>query len=185
MKMIFVAFFISLTTMLCAAQSAVEKADAMVKEITMMREHYEHALNQEKQKNKMLQEKLDMALEAVESLRNQIKSEIKSQKVCKKAPLNEENSFPKLKTEQKSSTEQKSIVVFKAAPFRLKNEAKIYDNFENPNYITTWEAGRSFTSNQKTDGWIKITGYFVNRVWQPASRDLWVKEEDVIKRESK
>jgi hypothetical protein len=29
---------------------------------------------------------------------------------------------------------------------------------------------------------VKITGYFVDRVWQPAEEEMWVKESDVIRR---
>ena len=181
MKRVFFILFLYATT-INAADIELHRVSVMVDDIKELREHYENALQEEQQKNETLQKKLDMALEAVKSLRSQIKSEISSQKQCVKSSDSDENSFPKLKTKEESSGK---IIVFKAAPFRLKNNAKIYNSFENPKYLFTWDKGRSFTSNQKTDGWVKITGYFVNRVWQPASEDLWVHEEDVLQRESK
>jgi len=181
MKRVFFIFFLYATT-INATDIELHRVSVMVDDIKELREHYEKALQEEQQKNETLQKKLNMALEAVQSLRSQIKSEISSQKVCQKLIVKEENSFPKLKTEAK---DEQKIIVFKAAPFRLKNNAKIYNNFENPKYITTWDAGRSFTSNQKTtNGWVKITGYFIDRVWQPATQDLWVEEKNVIQRES-
>jgi len=181
MKRVFFILFLYVTAV-SAADIELHRVSVMVDDIKELREHCKKALQEEQQKNETLQKELNMALDALKSLRNQIKSEISSQKECIKSSSSDENSFPKLKTKE-ASTEK--ITVFKATPFRLKNDAKIYDSFENPKYLFTWEKGRSFTSNKKTDGWIKITGYFVNRVWQPASEDLWVHEEDVLQRESK
>lgn len=65
--------------------------------------------------------------------------------------------------------------------YRMATDAPIY-NAPGGSQVETWEARRSFTSGTASNGWVKITGYFVNRVWQRADRDLWVKESDVIKR---
>ncbi|HEX5711077.1 MAG TPA: hypothetical protein VFX68_06990 [Sulfuricurvum sp.] len=65
--------------------------------------------------------------------------------------------------------------------YRMASDAPIY-NAINGEKIDTWESGRSFTSGTSSVGWVKITGYFVNRVWQKADADLWVKESDVIRR---
>lgn len=71
----------------------------------------------------------------------------------------------------------------KSAPsaYRMATNAPVY-NAPGGSVVDTWEARRSFTSGTVNNGWIKITGYFVNRVWQRADEDLWVKESDVIRR---
>lgn len=65
--------------------------------------------------------------------------------------------------------------------YRMATDASVY-NAPNGRVVDTWEARRSFTSGTTANGWVKITGYFVNRVWQRADQDLWVKESDVIRR---
>ena len=70
---------------------------------------------------------------------------------------------------------------FKASAFRLNKNALIYDKV-NGKTLYGWEEGTSFTSSIKTQNWVKITGYFVDRVWMRSSKELWIKSEDVIKR---
>ena len=65
----------------------------------------------------------------------------------------------------------------------MASNAPIY-NGPNGKIIDTWEARRSFTGSGASNGWIHITGYFVNRVFQGVSEgeNLWVKENDAIRR---
>ncbi|MFH0710209.1 MAG: IMCp domain-containing protein [Pseudomonadota bacterium] len=89
-----------------------------------------------------------------------------------------------LEQERKKSAKVASIPTTKrAAPsaYRMATIASIY-NAPNGTKVDMWEAGRSFTSGTSNGGWVKITGYFVNRVWQSADEDYWVKESDVIRR---
>ncbi len=74
-------------------------------------------------------------------------------------------------------------VVKKGSPsaYRFASNAGVYNGI-NGTKIDMWEQGRSFTSGTSSGGWVKITGYFVNRVWQPAGEEMWVKESDVIRR---
>jgi len=67
--------------------------------------------------------------------------------------------------------------------YRMASEAPIYSS-PNGKVIDTWEARRSFTGSGASNGWIHITGYFVNRVFQGTGEgeDLWVKESDAIRR---
>lgn len=93
-------------------------------------------------------------------------------------------SFPKLMMKeeyQKKLPEGDKIVEFKPSPFRLKTDSIIYDAIEG-NKIGKWEKGRSFTSNTRTNSWIKISGYFVKRKWKKADGDMWVKRAQVVKR---
>ncbi len=70
-----------------------------------------------------------------------------------------------------------------AAAYRMAVDAPVY-NAPSGSIVDTWEARRSFTAALPSGGWIRITGYFVNRVWQPTRDDeyLWVRERDVIRR---
>jgi hypothetical protein len=90
----------------------------------------------------------------------------------------------------KTPTQAKAAVA--AAPVAKKTGASAYRMAANaPIFsapggaqVDTWEARRSFTAGLPSGGWVHITGYFVNRVWQPTHEDenLWVKESDVIRR---
>lgn len=93
-------------------------------------------------------------------------------------------SFPKLMMKeeyQKKLPIGDKIVEFEPSPFRLKTDSIIYDAIDG-NKIGKWEKGRSFTSNTKTNSWIKISGYFVKKKWKKADGDMWVKRAQVIKR---
>lgn len=67
--------------------------------------------------------------------------------------------------------------------YRMASSAPIY-NGKNGRAIDTWEARRSFTGSGAVDGWVHITGYFVNRVFQGVGEgeNLWVKENDTVRR---
>lgn len=80
--------------------------------------------------------------------------------------------------ESTSSSSKKSSGVY-----RMASNASIF-NAPNGRAIDTWEARRSFTGNSPENGWIHITGYFVNRVFQGTAEgeSLWVKESDAIRR---
>ena len=114
-------------------------------------------------------------------------------------PCREVNPFPELvmKSEPEAAvvpplpvkapqtrtvTAKDETVLFKASAFRLREDAEIYDA-PGGNVVEQWEAHTSFTSNMKRSGWIRITGYFVDRKWRPAgNRELWVQEAVTLKR---
>ena len=113
------------------------------------------------------------------SLKNDSLASVEKKVVCE-----EKNSFPKLlmKDGYENSFEQiQETYTFKASAFRLKNDAKIYDNI-NGSEIYFWEKSTSFTSNEKNDKWVKVTGYFIDKKWLPSKEELWVKSENVIQR---
>ena len=70
-----------------------------------------------------------------------------------------------------------------ASAYRMAVDAPIF-NAPGGSIVDRWEARRSFTAGPPSAGWVRITGYFVNRVWQPAAENesLWVRESDVIRR---
>ncbi len=93
--------------------------------------------------------------------------------------------------EKRGFTPQKEEVKGESAPskkskssaYRMAANAPIY-NAPGGSHIDTWEARRSFTAGNPSGGWVHITGYFVNRVWQPTApeENLYVRESDVIRR---
>lgn len=70
-----------------------------------------------------------------------------------------------------------------SSAYRMATNAPIY-SAPYGRQVDTWEARRSFTAGSPSNGWVHITGYFVNRVWQPTQEgeNLYVKESDVIRR---
>jgi len=96
----------------------------------------------------------------------------------------DDNPFPKLlkKEPQKSSSTQKAKSTNKASGvYRMRGENAVYDKI-NGEVIAIWEDRRSFTSNVSKDGWIKITGYFVDRKWRRAKNEIWIQKEHTLKR---
>ena len=124
--------------------------------------------------------------------------EIKTKKVYVSA-CKDDNPFPKLMMKEVKkvsplNTELKIIIkeentegviedisTEKSHTYRMRVEAKIY-NAINGDFIETWEEQTSFTSNLSKDGWIMITGYFINKKWVKAKAEIWVKAEDTLKR---
>lgn len=113
----------------------------------------------------------------IKNLTNTLKSSSKkttaATKTCKEA-----NDFPELMMKE---DHQEKIVTFKACPFVLNVESIIYDGI-NGKKIDKWGKGTSFTSNKETKSWIQITGYFVNKKWVIAKKDMWLKKAQVSKK---
>ena len=108
----------------------------------------------------------------------------KNQIVVKKSLKKQTNTFPELEMRKKVNPVKKvSIVVTKPTTYRLKKESRIYDGVDGK-VIATWEALTSFTSNKvSNNGWIMITGYFVERKWRKAQKEMWVHSSDALKRD--
>ena len=115
------------------------------------------------------------------------------EKVCE-----DDNPFPKLMPKnskvvpqeeeanlvievKKTTFKPKLVRSEKASTYRLKNEAVIYDKIDGK-AVAVWEKRTSFTSNALQGDWVKITGYFVDKKWKRAKKELWIKAKDVIKR---
>ncbi|WP_310439970.1 hypothetical protein [Sulfuricurvum sp.] len=92
---------------------------------------------------------------------------------------------------QKVAQESKVSATIPATPkkggsssaYRMASNAPIY-NAPGGSVVDTWEERRSFTAGNPSGGWVHITGYFVNRVWQRTAEgeNLYVRESDVIRR---
>lgn len=164
-------------------------------------------LENEKQKNAVLLEELNSLKKednSIDTLKNQIKEYentiksknkeiklLKDKRVVQKCnpkiitkKLENSNKFPKLvmkKEFQYEKVSEETIETFKASAFRLKEDTSIYDSI-NGKVIEEWEKETSFTSNQKTLNWVKITGYFIDKRWKKAQRELWVQIEKTLQR---
>ena len=163
----------------------------------------EAALEKSQEEERMAKRSLDHASLQVSQL-NQLVSEQKCHiaalngaAVSKPKPVTVEpaaqtvcpdvNPFPKLLMKERAAKAEKQPVktveaeagdtlYFEASPFRLKADADIYDA-PGGNIVAHWEERTSFTSNQKRNGWIRITGYFVEKKWRPSGEEsLWVEE---------
>lgn len=152
-------FFIPFTLLLA---DEIQRVDVMLQGITKLRSDYEQKLSEQKDINTQLKNQI-LNL----NQKKECKRYIKIQKIIKTADV---NKFPKL-------TMKHEYKHFKALSFRLNRDANIYDSIDGKQ-ILTWEKGTSFTSHTKTEGWIKVTGYFVNKLWRSASKELWVRAND-------
>lgn len=123
-------------------------------------------------------------------------SDVRDERVVTKTvevpkPCPDPNPFPKLMMKDTAPASQNGVkgvaqkgetVYFKACAFRVTEDADIYDA-PGGKVTERWEAQTSFTSNRKRDGWVRITGYFVEGTWRPSrERTLWVKESLTLKR---
>jgi len=159
-------YFLSVVVLFCLflitpidASEEIKRIDSMVNDIVELRHTYEKKLSEEQEKNLLLQKEKDALENKISSLENQIKN---------------------LKNSKKTSYQH-----FKAAAFFLRENADIYASALGDKVIAQWEKGRSFTSTVKSDKRIKITGYFVNKVWRKAEKDMWIELNKIDKKRLK
>jgi len=192
----------------------IKRIDSIVSDIEKLREDYSRTkeklsscqseLMDEKQRNIAIS--LDATedeflvkeqeyIKTIKNLENRIKilkNIEKPNKVCNKKIVktkiikvkDDENPFPKLLLKKDKKVSKSKIIYFKPSSFRVKKETFIYDK-PNGKKVAKWEKNRSFTSNQKIQNWIKITGYFVDKKWRKATEPLWIKSTDVKQRDKK
>ena len=147
----------------------------------------ESDLKKSKQTVKKLQDeniKLSFQIDRLkQSSQKNLHVEKSKKKTVKKKKLHVEKINKKIKPKvvKNKKAKKKKVTYKKAGTFRLNKKAKIYDKV-NGKEVYTWEEKTSFTSNVFKGKWIKITGYFVNKQWQPTVKCLWVKEEDTARR---
>ncbi|EQB40519.1 hypothetical protein M947_01590 [Sulfurimonas hongkongensis] len=121
----------------------------------------------------------------IKALKNQLALLEKKRKKKPKVVVKDDNTFPTLMPKNinviKENQKEEVIVKTKPTTFRLKNDSKIYSTLDKEE-IYVWEKGRSFTSNVKTQNFVMITGYFIDKKWQKAGEELWIKRVDVFER---
>jgi len=143
-------------------------------------EKYKLLLKKEKEKNvKMLKdmEWYAQIIETLETSLNQKKQEIEKLKSYKK----EKEVIKIVEPEKLTKKAPQKVKHIKPSNFRLKQDSFIY-NKPNGKKMFKWLKNRTFTTNIRTDDWVKITGYFVNRRWTKAQEDMWIEADRVLKR---
>jgi len=163
MIMIFLALFF---TVQLSAIEEIDRIDSIVSDIEKLRKEYKIKLAEEREKNSTLVNRIHELQVEITSLKIQIKKLKKAKK-------------PKKKVHSKRKHKKQSLYHFKASAFHLSKNANIYADKSTNRVIEKWEKGTSFTSNLKSDKRIKITGYFVNKVWKKADKNMWVNLIDV------
>ena len=80
-----------------------------------------------------------------------------------------------------------SYIVIKPLTFVTAKNTKIYAKPEiNSTIIRDINISNSFTSYKEKNGFLKVTGYFVDRKWKPNKKEWWIKKSDcIIKRVDK
>jgi len=203
-RYLFALLFLMFAVELCASEE-IQRIDSIVNDITTLRKNYEEKLLDEKEKNIILEQEKRSSHRKIQNLENEVKKlqtllkdrknrvenkiivkeEIK--KIVLKSACADENPFPKLKLKNsvtvKELQHKEKLQHFKASAFRLKKSADIYAGMTTMQLISQWDKGTSFTSNIKSETRIKITGYFVNKVWKKATKEMWVKLSDVSQRD--
>lgn len=189
----------------------LQRLGYIVNDITKLRDDYskmsdnyamcQYNFKDEKEKNSILLQELKLYSnydakeknykKRINSLENQIKKlkkdllakdnniKINKEKLdnyLKNQRVSNDNPFPSLKMKP-----EYLLVETEASAFRVNKDANIYDGIDG-RVIDKWEKYTSFTSNQKTQKWIKITGYFVEKVWRHAKKEMWIRVDDAYKR---
>lgn len=117
------------------------------------------------------------------SLKNDTKKKTPAKKqkveVCEIITYDKPNDFPNLSLKDKYINE--NILRTTPSTYRLNKNAHIYASIDGKK-IEAWEKDTSFTSNYKNDSWVKITGFFINRVWVKSESQMWIPLSDVRKR---
>jgi len=155
----------------------IQRIDSIVKDIAQLRIDYQKSqkeLNMYKNRVYNLENELKIAYSLLKIKEKKLSKTKQKKVICLS---NDENSFPKLAM-------RKKIFHTKASTYRTTTKAFIYNDI-NGKKIDEWEKGISFTSNQKSENFIKITGYFENKVWVKAKKSLWIKSDDAYQRDVK
>jgi len=139
-------------------------------------EKYKILLKKEQEKNLKMIKDMKWFTETIETLENDLnqkKKELSKIQAVKKKEITIVHKVVKQKAEM--------IRFIKPATFRLKNTSIIYNKIDGVK-ITEWFKNRTFTSNIKSENWVKITGYFVGRKWKKVNEEMWIKSNQVFKR---
>lgn len=200
MKFIFVGIFVLFVSV---SADEIQRIESIVNDIAKLRLDYDKTqeelslslvkLKDEQDKNDILLRELKKVEKEVQNLKNQIKNiksndlsnsekkviiKEKSEK-CIENQIVKKNEFPQLQMKEKALNANKVDV--RAHTYRLRNSANIYDA-KGGNVVHVWDERTSFTSSFKSGTWIKVTGYFVDKIWKKSDKELWIKEADTKSR---
>ena len=201
-------FAILLIFMFSVQADEVKRLDAMVEDIASLQESsdaYKKEASKQQQENKALKEQIASQKETqqttdVKSEKEPFRSEIDALKkeienskkllsrkdkeieklnaklISQQAP---ENEIPKLVMKEENTTTTDSLTYFQPTTYRLKKDSYIYDGI-NGKKMAVWEKDTSFTTYIRKDNWVKVTGYFVDRVWVSSKQqNMWVQVDSI------
>jgi len=171
---IFAFVLFALLSVNLSANDEIKRIDTLVNDIVKLRKSYEEQLAQKEKKIVMLEKE-----------NNSYKEELRMLKKKKNSPQcnkEQENPFPHLLLTKEQKDKYNAIRQTEAFTYRFIKDAPLYKGYDTQVIIANWEKGRSFTSNMRTQSRIKITGYFVNKIWKKANKDMWVAVDNIIKR---
>ncbi len=140
-------------------------------------EKYQVLLKKEKLKNQKMLEDMKWFTKTIETLENDLnkkKEELSKVKLVQKKKKT-------ILVDKKLPKKVETIEIIKPSTFRLKSDAFIYDKIDGTK-LDKWRKNRTFTTNIKSQNWVKITGYFVKKTWKKAQKDMWIKSSRVFKR---
>lgn len=135
----------------------------------------------EMQENKINSLNSALLVKTKEKESNSSQNDIKNSLVCK-----EKNLFSKLVVKESSNKKDagdEKAYATKAMTLFLKVDSSLYDAI-NGKKVAEWKKDDPFTSNQRSESWVKVTGYFVGRTWKKANEELWVEVVNVNEKES-
>jgi len=135
---------------------------------------YKILLKKEKEKNQKMLKDMEWFTKTIETLENKLNQNNK-----KLLKIKQYQQKVLAKEVVKKHIEKARFM--KASNFRLKLDASIFDK-PNGKKVDNWMQNTTFTSNIRTDNWIKITGYFVNKKWRKATKEMWIEADKVFKR---
>jgi hypothetical protein len=107
-------------------------------------------------------------------------SKNKNQIICKNNLKKQINEFPELK--MRNSKKVDTVKDTTPTTYRVSQDSIIYSAIDGKE-IDKWEKLTSFTSKLKINGWIKISGYFVNKKWRKADKEMWIEASHTLKRD--
>lgn len=196
MKILTVIFLIVVSL----SANEIDRVDDMVGDISKLRassEACKKELADVKEKNNVLRSEMD-SMEELNSRNKEpfqkeieaLKTEVDNSKILLEKKDKEiqklnskiiniktpDNQFPKLIMKDEYNKQDSNLTYFHATTYRLKDDSYIYDGPAGEK-IEIWGKDTSFTSYIKKDGWIKITGYFINKRWVSAKdKEFWIEE---------
>ncbi len=181
------AVFITLTL---SNADEVQRIQDIVKHMSQLKLSYTKCQGELNKYKRLLEEEKDKNTKLLAQIDNNGTSQTKIEDEKPNNKLEEvlkvkENETKGLKNQiidKKTEKSVSKIKRFEASAFRLKEDSDIFNAIDGKK-VDSWEKGTSFTSYKKTDGWIKITGHFVNRKWERVKKEMWVKSDNVFKRD--
>ncbi|MDO8453551.1 MAG: hypothetical protein Q7S59_03145 [Sulfurimonas sp.] len=175
------------------ASSNTPKENQIISELERMLDDQNKALKLKEGEINSLKKELAEKNRTKENQITSIKSsKTKTAAVTTATPIVEENKFPKLQMREDEAPKNlfqeyetpknlSSEAIYPSiASFRLTVDCEVYDSVGGTKVMATWIKGRSFTSNQRTKNWVKVSGYFVDKVWQKATEELWIEAANVV-----